>query len=235
MEAATVTGEHLRTARLDRGWTQKQTGARLGLSQSYLSMLERSERPVPQALLPTLFRTYEFPATALPFRGLAAPLTAQQLAEAVAATGYPGFRYLTPHVRLNPAELLVNALHQSDLESRLAEALPWLVLTHPELDWHWLLHNIRLRDLQNRLGFVVTLARELAQRRGESENAASLAHWEASLERSRLARQDTFCHDSITEAERTWLRKMRPRAARHWNLLTDLTSDQLTHVWHTAP
>jgi len=52
----------------------------------------------------------------------------------------------------------------------------------------------------------------------------------AKLEPSRLAKEDTLCKESMTRAERAWLRKHRPESAEHWNLLTDLTVEQLDHA-----
>jgi hypothetical protein len=52
----------------------------------------------------------------------------------------------------------------------------------------------------------------------------------AKLEPSRLAKEDTLCRESMTRAERAWLREHRPKSAEHWNLLTDLTVEQLDHV-----
>ena len=34
----------------------------------------------------------------------------------------------------------------------------------------------------------------------------------------------------MTQAERTWLRKQRPAAARHWNLLTGLVPEHLSYA-----
>jgi len=50
------------------------------------------------------------------------------------------------------------------------------------------------------------------------------------LERARLAREDTFCHDSMTQAERAWLREHRSPAAAHWNLLTDMKGEHLAYA-----
>jgi hypothetical protein len=47
------------------------------------------------------------------------------------------------------------------------------------------------------------------------------------LERSRLVREDTLCHESLTETEPRWLRENRPAEARHWNLLTDMKAENL--------
>jgi hypothetical protein len=54
----------------------------------------------------------------------------------------------------------------------------------------------------------------------------------SALERSRLMREDTLCHESLTEAERRWLRKNRPAEAKHWRLLTDLWSDKTCLIIH---
>lgn len=42
------------------------------------------------------------------------------------ALGYPAFTYLRGEPTRNPAQLLANALNQSDLDSRVVEALPWV-------------------------------------------------------------------------------------------------------------
>jgi hypothetical protein len=74
------------------------------------------------------------------------------------------------------------------------------------------------------------LARQAARKSGNSQLEARLASCGAALEPSRLAREDTLCKESMTRAERTWLRSHRPKSAEHWNLLTDLTVEQLDHV-----
>jgi len=49
------------------------------------------------------------------------------------------------------------------------------------------------------------------------------------LDRSRLVKEDTLCHDGMTQAERNWLRTNRPEEAKHWNLLTDMKAANLAH------
>jgi hypothetical protein len=107
------------------------------------------------------------------------------------------------------------------------QALPWLVLRYATLDWSWVVQEAKLRDLQNRLGFVVSLARELAASGGQERQARLLGDLEALLDRSRLAREDTLCQTALPEAERRWLAQHRPTAAAHWNLLTDWTADAI--------
>jgi hypothetical protein len=86
------------------------------------------------------------------------------LARQLAGLGYPGFAHLRGR-KANPAAVLLEALVQEDLEVRLAEALPWVVLTYPDMDWPWLIREVKLRDVQNRLGFVVAMTRDLAATR----------------------------------------------------------------------
>jgi len=132
----------------------------------------------------------------------------------------------------NPGDVLLTALAQDDLEPRLVEALPWLVLQYWTLDWSWVVPAAKRHDLQNRLGFVVGMARSLAERAGDERETCALADVASQLDRSRLALEDTLCRSSLPEAERRWLAEHRPAAARHWNLLTDWTVDALRYADH---
>ncbi|MBI1759866.1 MAG: hypothetical protein HYR56_00380 [Acidobacteria bacterium] len=153
------------------------------------------------------------------------------LAADLAALGYPGFVYLraTPR-QLNPAEVVLMALGQADLECRVVEALPWVLLAYPALDWDWLRDGALRDGLQNRLGFITNMARRVAEQRGDKEMSALLAREEAALERSRLLREDTLCHASITNAERRFLLEHRPATAKHWRLLTDIAPEHLGYA-----
>jgi hypothetical protein len=154
----------------------------------------------------------------------------QQLARQLAGLGYPGFAHLRS-LKANPAAVVLGCLMQKDLEVRLAEALPWVLLTYPDMDWSWLVRHAKLHDLQNRVGFLVALAKSLAatqpQLRGALEPLSSV---ENQLERARLAREDTLCRDSMPAAERRWLGENRSPVARHWNMLSGLAADQLSYV-----
>ncbi len=163
----------LKSARAARVLTQAQAAARLGVSQSYLAMLERGTRPLTPEVARRAIRTLGLAPTALSPR-------------------------------------------HTDATRRQSGA-----------------HGVagaKLRDLQNRLGFVVTLARGVAERAGDGDTAAALADLEAQLERSRLAREETLCRPSLSEAERRWLAKHRSADARRWNLLTDWTVDALRYA-----
>ncbi len=225
--------EQLKAGRLETGLTQVQAAARLGVSQPYLSQLEKGERPITAELARSAATLYRLPATALPMPKSVAertPANSDTIARQLAGLGYPGFAHLR-HAKTNPAAVLLESLVQEDLEVRFAEALPWVVVTYPDMDWPWLIREAKLRDAQNRLGFVVAMARELAATRRRFRPALEqLASAAIELERARLAREDTLCRESMPPAERDWYAKTRSALARHWNLLTGLTVDQLSHV-----
>lgn len=220
----------LRAVRRQKGWTQREAAERLGVSQPYLSLLEQGRRPLTKRLLSKLQRHFDVPATELPVEAPKRNVTAQQLAEALGALGYPGFVYLKRGARWHPAQVLLTALQQPNLEARLAEALPWVVLHYPNLNWGWLFERARVKDVQNRLGFVLTLARQLAERNRDHATALELSGLEQELERARLVKEDTLGRESMTVAERRWLYEKRTPEARHWNLLSDLVPEHLPYA-----
>jgi len=217
-------------ARQAAGLTQADVAARLGVTQAYVSMLEQGRRRVPSALQDTVARVYRLGPASLSVTGEHTPMPSDAVAPSLAALGYEPFGYLRRRRRLNPAEVLLRALRSPDLESRVAEGLPWLLLQYPDLDWDWLVRDAKLADAQNRLGFVATLARQTAERWANPALAEQLRQREAQLEASRLAREDTFCRESMTQAERRWLRTERSAEAAHWNLLTGLRADRLPYA-----
>lgn len=228
-------GQGLKRARLARGWGQVEAARRLGVSQGYLSMLESGTRHLTPKLMRKFMRIYGLAPTALPPSNQTASTrtSLEDLAAELGALGYPGFRYLRRRARKrNPAEVLLGALAQDHLEARVVEALPWLLLQYWDLDADWVVTQAKLLDLQNRLGFVVSLANRLAER-SEPRNRdrdSALAGLESKLERSALAREDTLCQASLAEAERQWLRDSRPQEAKRWNLLTNWQVDHLRYA-----
>jgi len=230
-----MTPSDLRRARQVARLSQVQAAARLGVSQPYVAMLEAGSRRLTPALARRAMRVYHLPATVLPLTESGSPLWSEDgegLARGLAALGYPGFAHLRPRQwePRNPSAVLLAALAQDDLEARVVEALPWLVLKYWPLDRDWLVRHAKLHDLQNRLGFVLTLARRLAERAGDEPKARAVADLATELERSRLAREDTFGRASLAGAEQRWLKEHRSADARHWNLLTDWTADALRYL-----
>lgn len=231
-----MNGEVLREARLRKGWTQQRAAERLGVTQAYLSMVEHGRRSLPASLSRRAVDVLQASPTALPLReyALNTPSSSEQLRSHLAALGYPGFVRVSGRARRNPAEVLLNALGSSDLDTRVVEGLPWLVFTYAELNWDWAVPYAKLHDLQNRLGFVTTVASQLAASRssgqpGDEARGRRLKDYAAVLDRSRLAKEDTLCHDSLMEAEREWMRVNRSAEAVHWNLLTDMKAENLPH------
>ena len=79
----------------------------------------------------------------------------------------PSFVYLylkAEHTK-NPAEVLLLALRFKNLDARLTEALPWVLLEYPDLDWKWLVSQAKANELQNKLGFLTNVARISGSRR----------------------------------------------------------------------
>src|SRR6185312_9955059 len=221
-----MTAEQWTTGRTRSGLTQVAAARALKVSQPYLSQLETGLRTASTQLARNAARLYKLSPTALP---LPEPLVAQpsppdDLQNRLASLGYPGFEHLRARPTSNPAEVVLGAVVQRDLDPRLVEALPWVLKTYPDLNWEWLRDRVKLQNAQNRLGYLVHLSAELA---GASPQ---LAHWENELEEARLASEGTLCRDSMREPERKWLRTNRSAAAAHWNLLTGITTEQLPYA-----
>lgn len=223
--------EQLRSARRAAGMTQQQAAERLGVSQPYLALMERGRRPIPEQILPKIARLYRLGPTAISLQtDFVHSADSASLSAGVARLGYPPFRHLRRGPARNPAAVLLAAIATSGVEVRIVESLPWLILAYRDLDWDWLIRESRLRDVQNRLGFLVTLARQIAHRRDDNVMEDRLDHVEEALNRSRLAREDTLIQNDLSDAERRWLRQHRSADARHWNLLTDLDSRSLPYA-----
>jgi transcriptional regulator with XRE-family HTH domain len=227
----------LKEARTRAGWTQGRLAEALGVSQAYLSMLETGKRSVSNRVARTVVHLLRLPATSIPLPPADAVdrmSTDEQVEAGLVKLGYPGLAYKRKRgVTWNPAVLLLAALNLRALDSRLAEALPWLLLEFEEWDVDELVGRAKARDLQNRLGFTVALAREVAERNlSHKHRANKLRELEKVLDSSRLAKEDTFGRSETSDRMRSWVRQNRSHAARHWNLLTDLKVDHLPYASH---
>ena len=222
----------LRTARKQKGLTQAKAAGFLGVTQAYLSMLENQRRRVPAHQLSRVVEVYGLSPLSLPLHGSEFwnQLGSGEIAAQLAALGYPGFSYMnSERAQWNPAELLVAALTNNELESRVAEGLVWLAYAFTDMDWKWVIREAKMNDVTNRLGFLVTLARKLAEQK-ENHAAETLRSVETQLERSTLVQETTLCHEQMTKAERRWLQERRPPEARQWHILSDLVVEHLAHV-----
>jgi transcriptional regulator with XRE-family HTH domain len=220
MDAATS----LRELRKARGWSQVEAARHLRVSQPYLSLLEAGDRPLTPHLRRRLLHALKFPPTVLP---LPASLddwptfTNEAFVRHLSALGYPPFSYVKPHPHQeNPAALFLWALADSP-EARLAEALPWILLAFRDLDLTWLVREAKLRDLQNRLGFLAHLAHAVARTHSRfKDRTEQLATLLKTLEPSRLAREETLFEPPLSPKSCEATRALRTPEAAHWNLLT---------------
>jgi transcriptional regulator with XRE-family HTH domain len=130
-----MNGGDLRAARAARGWTQSDLAQRLGVSQAYVSLLESNRRACPERLVRKVVSALRLPASTLPVSSEAEPLPADGVARALGTLGYSGFAHLRHTRTLNPAELLVRTLSSGNVEARLVEALPWVLVNYPDVDW----------------------------------------------------------------------------------------------------
>ncbi|MGO9009619.1 MAG: helix-turn-helix domain-containing protein [Bryobacteraceae bacterium] len=229
-----MTAAQWKSGREKAGLSQVVAARSLRVSQPYLSQLETGLRVAGAELARKAAKLYELP-TALP---LPKPLnirgtTPDELQRKLAALGYPGFEHVRSKAVSNPAEVVLHAVVKPDLDTRLTEALPWVLSTYTDLNWEWLRDLAKLNNAQNRLGYLVHLAEQTARALPEGQGAVRvLSRWENELEEARLAREGTLCRDSMPEPERAWLRANRPEAAAHWSLLTGLTAEQLPYAAH---
>ena len=86
-----LTGADLKDARERAKCTQAQAASKLGLTQAYLSMLERGHRPVTSRVARQAQRALDLPPTALPLETEEMPFAGEsELSLDLGALGYPG-------------------------------------------------------------------------------------------------------------------------------------------------
>ena len=230
-----MSGTELRKARLKADWTQKRLASHLGVTQAYVSLMEKAKRRVPDRVARRVTSLFQLPPTLLPASGEVGsrvPVTEERVEQGLSRLGYPGFAYRKKQGRRqNPGELLLMALSLDDLDPRLTEALPWLLVRFEGVNFQYLVKQAKAKDLQNRLGFTVSLAEQVAERNAAfMRNSPALHEAKETLERSRLAREDTYGRRETSERMRAWLHANRSPEAEHWNLLTDLRVEHLPYA-----
>jgi len=232
-----MTPTQWKEGRKKAGLTQAQAASKLRVSQPYLSQLEKGLRVASAALVErATLHVYKLSPTLLPLASSSeAPSSPDDLQKSFAALGYPGFRHLHSTEAQNPAQVVLNAVVQRDLDARLVEALPWTLAKYTDLNWEWLRDQAKLRNAQNRLGYLVGLALQTVPASTDVGKATMvLTKWQQELEHSRLAAEGTLCRESMQERERIWMKSHRPRPAFHWNLLTSMTAQPLSHASHST-
>jgi len=230
-----MSGAELRKARLSADWTQKRLASHLGVSQGYLSLMEIGKRRMPDRVARRVTSLFQLPPTLLPTSGEVGSrvaVTEERVEQDLARLGYPGLAYRKkPGRRRNPVELLLMALSLEDLDPRLAEALPWLLVNFERVSFQDLVEKAKTKDLQNRLGFTVSLAEQVAARNPDFvKNSKELHQAKQMLEKSRLVLEGTYGRRETSDRMRAWLRENRSPEAKHWNLLTDLRVEHLPYA-----
>ena len=193
------------------GLTQVNAASLLGVSQPYLSLLEKGARPLTATLRDRMKVA----------RGKVERETSDDRFRAqLSALGYPGLAHVAKsRPKPRAADLLMAVLARPDADARVVEALPWLVGTYQnQLDFGWLVRQAKLQNLQNRLGFLLQVAGV-----HKSEGLSAVRE----LERARLLQEDTLCWDSMPAAMREWMRANRTPLAEHWNVLTRLRAEDV--------
>jgi hypothetical protein len=106
--------------------------------------------------------------------------------------------------------------------------MPWVLSRYPDLNWEWLVDQAKLKNAQNRVGFLVSLARQLTELDKLDPNGAErLREAESRLESAKLVAESTLGQGSVSDRERAWMRENRPELARRWNVLSTLTAEQV--------
>jgi transcriptional regulator with XRE-family HTH domain len=193
------------------GLTQVAAATLLGVSQPYLSLLEKGARPLTTQL------RHRMKTGA----GVAEQQRSDELFRAqLSGLGYPGFAHVEKSGRKpRPDALLMAVLAQPDADARVVEALPWLITAFKDqLDFGSMVRQAKLQNLQNRLGFLLQVA-------GVDTPGGLLAVRE--LDRARLVREDTLCWESMAAVTREWMRAHRSPLAEHWNVLTRLQAEDV--------
>src|ERR1039457_5436472 len=132
-----------------RGLTQVEAAEMLGVSQTYLSLLETGSRPLTKDLrsrLQALGNSREPQASQ----------TERSFRPQLSALGYPGFRHVgASRRRATPGSLLLQALRQPDLDARVCEALPWVARQYAAgVGWGWVGPPCEIARLSESLWFL---------------------------------------------------------------------------------
>jgi transcriptional regulator with XRE-family HTH domain len=202
----------LRRWREQNDLTQVDAARLLGVSQPYLSLLEKGARPVRRELHERL----NLVRSNWGQHSLQRDTTDDRLRAQLSALGYPAFAHINPvRPAPEPTVVLLSALSQPTVDARITEALPWLAREYADTSsWSWLVQQAKLRNLQNRLGFLIQLAN--APNGGEPAMNDAIDE----LEKARLLAEATFCWDSMPASTRIWMRERRSPGAEHWNVVS---------------
>lgn len=218
------------------GKTQLDAARAVGVRQPFVCAVEKGHRSVTPSLKNWLYSVSPQARTTFVNTANQATLSSELMKEYLGQLGYPGFAYLAQVPRkVDPLLLVLDALKTEDLDQRVTEALPWVLAYRDDLDLRQLADNVRLCNLQNRLGYLLEVTVQAAGKSHFKDVVARLEPWLSLLRHSCLFKEDTLCKQSLTQVERRRLRLRRSKAARFWRLYTDLNVKDVTNVVKLAP
>lgn len=195
--------------------TQVEAASLLGVSQSYLSLLEKGVRSVTPELRSRMAAVASLPK--------GANSSDDRLRADLSALGYPGFAHIKPsRTPVRPQVLLLTILSQPDADARIVDALPWVVRhCAAKMNFPWLVRQAKLRNLQNRLGFLLQTS---------GLDSPSVIGAIRELDSARLLKEDTLCWDSMRPGTRAMLRERRSPLAAHWHIVTSHDTEAVDSV-----
>ena len=227
-----MTGKEFRQARLAAGLTQAEVAKRLGVTQAYLSLVEREKRPLPPRWLDKVGKLFAVEPLWLPLarwhEWQPRRVTNQWLAEQLALLGYPGFAQMKPRLKcVHPADLLMTGLAQAEVEPRAMEGLFWLLTRYWQMDRVWLVNVAKLHGLQNKLGFAAETVLNAGRQHAW---AGAMEQLRTALLPARLVAESTLCQRTLLSGEKQWVEQNRAPAALTWKLLTDFKPEHMNYV-----
>jgi transcriptional regulator with XRE-family HTH domain len=227
-----MTTAELKAARDAAGMSQVMAAKRLGVTQSYLSLLERGKRRVPARLAARAAVLFRVDPLLLPLppwhEWVPRQVSNQWLAEQLALLAYPGFAYMRSRLaRVHPADLLMTGLAQPEVEPRVMEGLFWLLTRYWQMDRAWLVNVAKLHALQNKLGFAAETVLDAGRQHAW---AGAMEQLRAALLPARLVEENTLSQRLLLSGEKQWVEQNRAPAALTWNLLTDFKPEHMSYV-----
>ena len=207
-----MTGNRMQQFRQNSGWNQARLAARLGVAQAYVSMMEREDvrcriawrgGAICFSCRPRFCRCPDKGAGQTGRRGLDCRESRP--------VGISWFQvFVQARTKTASCRASSPGIGPPAARTEASEALAWLLLQFEDLDAAWLVGEAESPDLQNRLGFTVSLARNVAHHSPEfGHRSRSLKALEEKLKPSRLANEGTFGGGEMSQGMPAWVRKNR--------------------------
>lgn len=218
---------------------QKGVAERMGVSQSVISKIEAGTREPTATELWKLAILYKKPLSYFFAEEKIRPLFITEEIVVWHIDHY-GYKLLVSR-KVNAAKFQISleetilAVLQWFSSPRLLESLP-ILLCFNDVDADELYESAVKEGLQNKLGFIVSIAMECVKGMSKNDNIQELSRLRKKLEWMKLAREESFNEhiDEMSEATLDYLRKTRDPLASKWNLLDRLYSVDFKEIFKHA-